>query len=318
MGSYYLSLGETRKAMQWYTESANANLLCEDRMMQAVSAACCVYIYLFIGQYTTLYNKAEKALQMLPTLNYRHELFPLPMGHFTNWLTSFAHAYTGDYNPRKNFEEKVQYLMNSADIYRSSLDAVYISMAIGWLYFYQGLYENAIDHLSRALIFANELEILQYIPCIAAALACANLRLNKLEEGKQLTDHALAVFHSHESYLPKLLALDLITEALILLKDYPAAKIFGQLAMQIAERCELQGIKTTLLRLMAEIDLNLPHPDYGKINQQLQESIESGDRLGMVSNRGHCQFVLAKMYQQMGNPEAAENAEQTAKECYEK
>lgn len=318
MGSYYLSLGETRKSMQWYNESAIANVLCEDRMMQAVSAACCVFIYLFVGQYATLYNKADKALQMLPALNYRHELFPLPMGHFTNWLTALAHAYTGDYHPKENFEEKVQYLMDSVDVYRSSLDAVYISMAIGWLYFYQGLYENAIDHLSRALIFANELEILQYIPAIAAALACANLRLNKSEEGKQLTDHALAVFHSYESYLPKFLALDLITEALILFKDYTAAKVFGQQAIQITERCELQGIKTTMLRLMAEIDLNLPHPDYKKINQLLQESIENGEKLGMVSNMGHCQLVLAKMHEQMGNSAAAENAQLLAKQCYEK
>lgn len=316
MGSYYLALGDTKKSLQWYTEAANTSILCEDKMMQAVSASASIYIYLFTGEYKTLYTKANKALKMLPELGYRHKLFPLPMGHFTNWMTSLAHAYASDYHPKENLDKKIQYLINSTNIYQSTLDAVYVSMAIGWLYFYQGLYESAIDHLSRALIFANEHEILQYIPSIAAALACANLRVNKIDEGKKLLEHALAVFNHHDSYIPKFLALDLITESYILLKDYSAAKAFAEPALEMAEHSELHGIKTTLLRLCAEIDLNLPHPDYKHIKQQLQQSIEWGERLGMVANYGHCQSVLAKLYKQMGDIKSANHANQAATQCY--
>lgn len=316
-GVYYLTLGETLQAKHWYNESYNACLQCEDKMIKAVSESSCAFIYLFTGEYATLYKRADHALQILPTLGYRHDLFPLPIGHFSNWMKSWAHAYTGDYHPKEKFEEQIKYLSNSVDIHQLSIDAVYVLMAIGLLYFYQRLYDKAIEHLLRALSFTTDLEILQYIPSIVAALGISYLHLNKKEEGKKFIDQAVQAFNDVESYISKMLALDLITEGLLLIGDYSFAKTFCQQAIQIAERCELAGIKTTLLRLSAEIDLHDPLPDYVSIEQKLQESIERGKKLGMVSNAGHCQWVLAKMHRQAGNIEASKQAEQAAHQCYE-
>lgn len=317
MGSYHLSLGEIPKAYYFYEKSFDDSQKCNDKMITPLIESYSSFIYFFTGQYKILYAKAEHAIKSFPSLDYRHELFPLPMGHFANFLKWWGHAYTGDYQPKKNFDKLVKDLMATTDIQRSTVDTFYVLMPLGALHFYQGHYQQTIEYLSRALILATEIEILGYMPVIAAVLACAHLRLNQVEEGKKFVDQAISLYDSTDSYTPKVMALDLITEALFLLGDYPVAKSYCQQALETAHLTQLAGIKVTLLRLNAEIDLQLPSPNYVAIKQQLQQAIEYGDKLGMVSNYGRCQLVLAKMYHQLGDQESYEQAMQLAQQCFD-
>lgn len=311
-GSYNLSLGDVQKARLFYEKAHNDSMQCEDKMMIPLIESYSTYLYVMIGEYDTLYEYADNAVRLFPSLDYRHELFPLPMGHFANFLKWWAHAYTGDYQPKKYFEMQVTAFIASTDIHRSTMDAFYVLMPLGALHYYQGQYEKAIEYLSRVLVIANEIEILGYTSVITALLGCAHLKLNQIEESKKFINQAKLLYDTDETYTSKVMVLDLMTEALLLAGDYSGAKKFCQNALDIADRMQLAGIKSTLLRLSAEIDLHLPSPDYAAIKYQLQLSMESGGKLGMISNKARCQLVLANMYQQMGDIKAYEQALQMA------
>jgi tetratricopeptide (TPR) repeat protein len=274
--------------------------------------------YFLLGQYKTLYDKVNQTLDVLPTLDYRHPLFPLPIGHFVNCMAWWGHAYTGDYDPKVHLETQVHLFISSTNIYQSNLDSFFVLMPVCFMYFYQGVLKQAVNYLSRTLAYAIELEIDLYIPSLSAALSCTYSRLNQKEEGKKYLDRALTAFYSNDSCIPKMLSLDLITEALLLLGDYSAAQTFCQKSLQIAENSQLAGIKATLLRLNAQITLNLPEPNYSLIRKQLILSMKSGEKLGMLLNTAHCQYLFTQMYQQMGDRQASKQAKKTASNSYMK
>lgn len=72
-----------------------------------------------------------------------------------------------------------------------------------------------------------------------------------------------------------------------------------------------------MLRISAEIDLNLPQPNYSEIKEKLDSALDLSAKLGMQPHEGHCHLALAKLYRQSGNLGATQKELSAARHCYE-
>ena len=297
-----LFFGETIQALELAKLSYDLAVKVDKLDAKLTSLLAMSYSHLFLGEYAKAFKFADELLNSLSDINY--EPYRMPYGYLISFYLIWNRAFTGDFLPIESQNEK---LLQTCNLEEISFHSYLILGAIGLYYFYKGQLEEAIDYLSRALTYAINLETIISIPTFASALGCAYLELNQQEEGQQYINQAINTGRKLKFAFYSACSLGSMCEGLLLLGEYEKAKDLIQESFKIIEARQMKGHKAWLLRIEAEIDMQLSNPDYFAIKKQLEVALQMAQDLDMLAHVAHCRLALGKLYQRSGDKIAAKN-----------
>jgi tetratricopeptide (TPR) repeat protein len=311
--TYTQSRGDTQKAYEFALHAHELAIKIQQVDLIIAAKIAVMLVAFFMGQYQKQYQLTKEIADLIINENYQSPWYKLPVWSFINITAQYARFYTGDTIP---IIKSIKAIQMEIDIHQPTLNSFYGTLKIAFMYLYLGKYDNAEKYLQIALQHANDLGIIIYVPTINAALACCYFVHRQTEKGKEYLEYALDTFQTVKSYLARGPALDFISEALMLEKNYQKAKIFIADAILMAAEASMDGIKLVLRWKMAEIDLCLPNPNYEEIQKKLENLIQASENLGMQRYVARCQFSLAKLYKQVGKKSASLEAYEAANIIY--
>lgn len=310
-----LGIGKVKESLKFNLHACELADKLQDTGAIVTTKTFLVPIYLLLGSFTKAYQTGNEVLKFMPSIDYQPPLYPFPLGYIISLHIHRAYACTGNFSILENKEAP---WIVAANIKQPSVKSLSVIGALAFSYYVKGEFAEAIEYLSQALFYSSELETIVNIPIYAAPLGCSYLYLNNLEEGRIYINHAINIAQSIKFTFLSVIVLDVICEGLLLLKEFELAKEFSEQALKIASESGLEGQKASLLRIAAEIDLNLPNPDHGEIKKKLDKALQITRKHNMLPNAGHCHFTYAKLYQQIGDVEKYQNELNNAFKYYKK
>jgi class 3 adenylate cyclase/tetratricopeptide (TPR) repeat protein len=280
-----------------------------------VSKTALLHAYFFTGQYKKLYEVAQDIVDNLSDLNYFPEFYGVPPGHLTYVLMFVAKGIEGDFISMKTHQEIWLLSVNLEEI---STNTYFVTCGLGMYFYSQGEYNKASFYLLKGLRNSVELNYVMTIPVVASQLACINLRMGELTEGKKYLEQAIHIGKLvHFSFI-SVLSLGDICEGLLLLGETERTREFITMAFDICRKRNLRWLIPCLLRLEAGLDLHLSEPGYSQNEQKITRALELAQTLQLQSEVAHCYLALARLYEKMGKIELRSEAANTALQTYKK
>lgn len=295
---HYLAYKDAKQALDFakrgYTQAQTTQSF--DAIIMAQQAL--VHAYIYLGEYENADEIGNALLEKIPDLNYFPYFFRVPIGYLTLYYLAWGQFHTGKFLA---IENKKELLLSSTDISHPSMSSAFTLGIIGLQHLFKGQFEEAAKYLLLALKYNTELEIILYEPLYTGALAVTHLHLNQTRKGLKYLNRATKAITAFKFNYLNVFAPGFICEALIIASKYKRAKSLVNESLAICEERNLEGQKAWMLRLAAEIDLNLPKPNYKIIREKIDIAFELTRRLGMTTHIGHCHLLLAKLHQKVGN-----------------
>jgi predicted ATPase len=306
---------DLRKAKDLATELANKKHLLQTGKANSFSPLMNAYI--FTSEYDLMikaFNNSEK---------YRTDMDYEVKGNSLNVIPYFALACLAMASTHIGYfhyiEDKKEFIESKLDVSKINLSSCYWLISLGYVYVAKGEFEKANKILLQVQQYQIELGSKIVAPMISILIAISYARLygntpdvhKKLEDAMQISKELNYIYNNA-------LLLGYISEGLIIVGDYKKAKEYNEEVLKIMQERDFPAQIAWLIRTSAEIDLNLPNPNFVKIKKKLDQSLQECTRLKMDVQIAHCHFALATLHQKTQDRKAYLNELKLASEIYKK
>lgn len=283
----------------------------------AIAQFALVHVNLFLGRFKELSEINQKLEETIGgNLDFRTEYLKLPIGHLARCYDSWGRAFTGDFPPVIARKEK--WFAECKNINEPNIANVCRFAGMGFSYYLQGDYEQSIEYSLTGLRYSIAVEAIIFIPMFYSILAIMNIRIGKIEEGKDHLAKAIAIAEKiHASYVSAT-SIATISDCLLLLGEYKRAEEFCTKAINQVKERNLYSIYSLLIRTSGEIDLYLPNPNFEEIKKKLMEALELTTKYNALPYVARCHLSLSLMYKKMGDVEKEKSELKMAIDLFEK
>lgn len=273
-----------------------------------------IHLYTFMNDYKKLKFYVDKLFAIIPHFNYAPSILRVPLAYFSFFYLAWVGANIGDF---ASIALKSKLMLPLTNIDEPGIPTYFLLSGVGIMNMYQGNFIAADTPLQLALQYTTEVEMVVCIPLSAAALGFNYLHLNQPERGKYYTNLAIKTSKELSYSFNIVFGLPLMAESLFLLKEYAYAKEFTQEALIMTQARHLESLHACLLRIDAEIALNLPEPPLSKLHQSLENALGIMQKHNMRVQIGHLYVALAKLFAYKNDKISSINALQRAKSLYQ-
>lgn len=286
-----------------------------DAMM--ISQTTLIHCYLYLARFKELFAMYEEMESTISgNLEFRSEWLRIPVPHLTLFYVCGGEALVGDFANVAARKEK--WFAGSQNLDEPSVSNLFRFGAIGMCFYVKGEFEAAIQYLTKALQNSLHNDVFVYIPIFSSMLGEISARQNKMKEAKESVTLAIAFLEKLHCTYTTVFSFASIPNCLSLLGEYKVAKEFCEKATKILIERKNLVLQPILLRISAEIDSNLPNPNYGEIKQKIDEALRLTMQYGMLPSVGHSHLALSKLNKKMGNLDNSKAELSSALAIYEK
>jgi class 3 adenylate cyclase len=255
--------------------------------------------YIFVGQYKNADRIGKILFSAIPGFNYFIKELRIDVGTLSIFYLTVAQVAMGDFSA---VEDKMKLYLSSIDMEQSTMGSAMVLSGIAYALLMKGeSFEKTEYYLHTAIRHATDANMIILNITSYAALAHIYFRTGRREEGMVLLDRALAIGESLHFAFIATFSMGLLAEDLLLSHQLERATQFIQTTMEICKNRRLPGMIAWLSRVSAEIDMQLPDPDYHAIKLKLEDALQQSTALHMTLHEAHCHAAFAKLYQQMND-----------------
>ena len=225
--------------------------------------------------------------------------FPVVMGRvFWAW----ALAERGEFEDGMDRGHKAVQL---AEMLNHPYSLAWACCGLGHVYGIKGDFRHAVPLLERGVALCREWNLHFIAPSVTAMLGYVYTRSDRLPEGLELLQQALASGESTGLTMFSRPAIGYLGEAHLLAGQPEQALALAGRALALAREHGQRGQEAWALRLLGEIAGDRETPDAGTAEGHYRGAMALADELAMRPLVAHCHLGLGRLYRRRASPETA-------------
>jgi tetratricopeptide (TPR) repeat protein len=296
MGAYDLAIAAGQRALMLATAGG-------DVIQQALAHHQLGVTYLAQGDYYQAIDCFRQTVAFFEGAR-RHERFgqvSLPAVLARSWLTT-CYAELGMFAEGSALGEEG---LGIAEAVAHPYSLMHASWGSGLLSLRQGDLSRALPLLERAVGICHEIDILFYLPEIAAALGAAYTLAGRAADAVPLLTQAIAQPTTTEIVRYQVLCRLSLGEAHLLAGCLEEARALAKRALALTRAHQERGNEAHALRLLGEIAAHRDPPDAALAEAHYQQALTLANELGMRPLQAHCHLGLGTLYTKIEQQEQA-------------
>ncbi len=282
----------------------------------AIAQFSLVNVHFFLGQFPDVFASEEELERITGDPDFRSEWLKLPICQLARIYESWTRSFSGEFSIVEGRQEK--WFKESKNLSQPNIPNVCRYGAMGMNYYLKGEFEKGIEYTLTALQYSLTAEVMIFVPVFFGLLSNMYLRTQKIQEGKEYLDRAMAAAEKIRASYVSVPSMVTISECLLLLGDYQKAKEYCDTAIKITQERQIPSVYALLLRILAEIEMGSPNPNFPEIKAKLDESLAMLTKMTMWTYVGRCHLSYAILCQKMGDLENKKSHLKSAHDIFEK
>ncbi len=312
LSNYHGNVGRSELALEYAERSLRLAEHTGDNEILIMGTLSAGEIHRTLGNYHRAREYLLQVVALLEPLDpaLLHGHVGLPSVRVRNHL-AWILAELGDFAEARRFAEQSLHIADAAD---HAYSLAHACLGLGGIRVRQGEFQAAISILTRGMAVTERVPILR--PPLAADLGVAHARCGNLEEGLA---HLHAAVDSATA-MGRLSRLPLIQvkcgEIHLLAGEIPAAASLAETALRLAIEQNERGNVVYARHLLAEIRSLDRNANMEAAEQQYDDALTLGTKLGMKPLVARCNAGLGMLWTRSGKSKQADRPLQAARAMY--